>query len=366
VLIFTDGGIVLAAPCALDLSRVWRICGWCAALTGAGAPAIIHHLRRLSQRKAEGRLWSMSERFCCVCQAPLAEEARTIGKRCYCPEHYARVTRERGHFWHAGWVLVAALIGFILLVVGVDRFAHPAIGGGLLVAAGLVLALVPALIWMLFFYLQDRLEPEPKRYVIGVFVLGALLATAIGIPLVNDLFRVSDWLYESALVQLLGGILVVGFAQEFLKYAAVRYTMYGSPEFDERMDGVIYGTAAGLGYATMLNIHYVLSNAGVDLSVGVIRIVITALAQASFSGIVGYFLAQDKFEGKPVWWMPLGLALAAALNGTFVFVRDLASVRGLQFNPWNGLILAAAVALVVLGALFWLMRKANRATLAEV
>ncbi len=306
----------------------------------------------------------MSERICCVCQAPLAEQARTIGKRCYCPEHYARVTRERGHVWHAGWVLVVALMGFILLVVGVDRFAHPAIGGALLLAAGVLLALVPALIWLLFFYLQDRLEPEPKRYVIGVFVLGALLATAIGIPLVNDLFRVSDWLYQSALVQLVGGILVVGFAQEFLKYAAVRYTVYGSREFDERMDGVIYGTAAGLGYATMLNIQYVLSNAGVDLSVGVIRIVITALAQASFSGIVGYFLAQDKFEGKPVWWVPLGLALAAVLNGAFVFVRDLASVRGLQFNPWNGLFLAAVLALVVLGALFWLMRKANRATLA--
>jgi RsiW-degrading membrane proteinase PrsW (M82 family) len=307
----------------------------------------------------------MSERTCCVCQAPLAEEARSIGRRCYCSEHYDRVTRERGHFWHSGWVLVVALVGFILLVVGVDRFAQPAIEGGLLLAAGILLALVPALIWLLFFYLLDRLEPEPKRYVIGVFFLGALLAAAIGIPLVNDLFRVSEWLYEGALVQLLGGILVVGFAQEFLKYAAVRYTVYGSREFDERMDGVIYGTAAGLGYATMLNFQYVLSHAGVDLSVGVIRIVITALAQASFSGIVGYFLAQDKFEGKPVWWMPLGLALAAVLNGTFVFVRDLASVRGLQFNPWNGLILAAVVALVVLGVLFWLMREANRATLAE-
>ncbi|HUW14916.1 MAG TPA: PrsW family glutamic-type intramembrane protease [Anaerolineae bacterium] len=307
----------------------------------------------------------MSKEVCCVCQAPLAEGARTIGKRCYCPEHYARVTRERGHVWHAGWVLVAALMGFIVLVVGVDRFVQPSFEGVLLLAAGILLALVPALIWLLFFYLLDRLEPEPKRYVIGVFFLGALLAAAIGIPLVNDLFGVSGWLYEGALVQLVGGILVIGFAQEFLKYAAVRYTVFGSREFDERLDGVIYGTAAGLGYATMLNIHYVLSHAGVDLSVGVIRIVVTALAQASFSGIVGYFLAQDKFEGKPVWWMPLGLALAAVLNGTFVFVRDLASVRGLQFNPWNGLILAAVVALAVLGVLFWLMRKANRATLAE-
>jgi RsiW-degrading membrane proteinase PrsW (M82 family) len=307
----------------------------------------------------------MSERVCCICDARVEGEAKTIGSRCYCSHHYAKVTGDRDHFWQAGWVLVAALLAFILLIVGLDTVAQPILQGRALLISGIVLALVPAAIWLLFFYSQDRSEPEPKRYVIGVFVLGALLASALGIPLVNDLFRVTEWLYESPLVQLVGGILVIGFSQEFLKYAAVRYTLYGSREFDERMDGVIYGTAAGLGYATMLNIHYVMAHAGVDLSVGVIRIVVTALAQASFSGIVGYFLAQDKFEGKPVWWMPAGVTLAAVLNGVFIFVRDLASVRGLHFNPWNGLILATLVALSILGSLFLLMRRANRATLAE-
>jgi RsiW-degrading membrane proteinase PrsW (M82 family) len=307
----------------------------------------------------------MSERICCVCQTVIEEGVKTIGGRCYCEEHYAKVTNERSHFWQTGWVLVAALVIYVLAVVGIDTFAKPTLEGPLLVVTGIVMALIPAVIWLVFFYLQDRLEPEPKRYVVGIFILGGLLASAVGIPLVNDFFQIREWLYDSPLVQLVGGILVIGFTQEFLKYAAVRYTLFDSREFDERMDGVIYGTAAGLGYATMLNINYVLSNAGVDLSVGVIRMVITALAQASFAGIVGYFLAQDKFEGKPVWWMPAGLTLAAVLNGLFIFVRDLASVRGLQFNPWNGLILATVIALVILGALFWLMRRANQATLAQ-
>ena len=33
----------------------------------------------------------------------------------------------------------------------------------------------------------------------------------------------------------------------------------------ERIDGIIYGAAAGLGYATYLNIQYVLENGGIKM-----------------------------------------------------------------------------------------------------
>jgi len=53
----------------------------------------------------------MSVSVCCVCQRPLEEGARSIGRRLYCDEHHAKVTRERDHLWQSGWVLVAALVG---------------------------------------------------------------------------------------------------------------------------------------------------------------------------------------------------------------------------------------------------------------
>ncbi len=230
--------------------------------------------------------------------------------------------------------------------------------------AGVILAVIPALLWLGFFYRQDRLEPEPKGYILGVFVLGGLLASAVGIPLIRDLFRVQEWMPRSTAASILGSILVIGFGQEFLKYAAVRYSVYLSPEFDERIDGVIYGTAAGLGFATMLNIHYVASNAGVDLGMGVIRITVTALAQASFAGISGYFLGRAKFEEEPAWWLPLGVTIASVLNGVFTYVRGEIVAIGLDYKPVNGLILAAVVALATFVALYYLMRRANRLTLA--
>jgi RsiW-degrading membrane proteinase PrsW (M82 family) len=265
-------------------------------------------------------------------------------------------------------VTIVLLVVFAALVAFVGRVLDPFLEGTVLILAGIVLAVVPAGLWLVFFYLQDMLEPEPKRYVIGVFLVGALLASAIGIPVVRSLFRVQDWLGYSFLANLLGSILVVGFVQEFLKYAAVRYSIYLLPEFDERMDGILYGTAAGLGYATMLNIHYVVDSGGVNLEMGIIHIVVTTLAQASFAGISGYFLGRAKFEQESVWWLPLGLTIAATLNGVFTVilggVTRTSAVVTRSATPWLGLVFAAIVAGLTLAALLYLMRRVSAMTLA--
>ncbi len=309
----------------------------------------------------------MDQLFCCVCHAPVGDDAPRLGGRAYCAQHYARASRERRSVWRSGVAQIVAVVLFAVLVALILGTIKPAWEGPALVLSGAVLALVPAALWLAFFYAQDRLEPEPKPFVIGVFVLGALLANAIGIPLVRDLFRVQDWLGRSLLTNLLGSILVVGFVQEFLKYAAVRYSVYLLPEFDERMDGILYGTAAGLGFATMLNINYVVESGGVDLGVGVIRIVVTALAQASFAGITGYFLGRARFEEEPVWWLPLGVTVAAVLNGLFTVIlggvtRVGSVLAGKTANPWYGLVLATVVAGLIFGLLIALIRRAIRLT----
>jgi RsiW-degrading membrane proteinase PrsW (M82 family) len=231
-----------------------------------------------------------------------------------------------------------------------------------LVLTGVFLALVPAAIWLTFFYLQDRAEPEPKGFIMGVFALGAILAGAIGVPVVESLFRTSHWIYTDTLTKIVGGILIVGFTQEFLKYAAVRYSIYNSSEFDEPTDGVIYATAAGLGYATVLNIQFVVSNGGVDLGAGILRMAVVALGQAAFSGITGYFLGRAKFESEQIWWMPLGITLAAIFNGIFTWLqvivtRPTITLSGSTSNTWMGLALAAAVALITTGIILALVRR---------
>ena len=274
-----------------------------------------------------------------------------------------RVAHNRSGLWVS---IVITLIG-LLVFTGIFNLLIPGFGDNLsgtpLVIVGMVLSLVPAAIWLFFFYRLDRLEPEPKRLVLGIFIMGTLAAAALRDPLINGLFDVRAWQYNTWWGHLFGGILIVGFIEQFLIYATVRYVIFEHPEFDERVDGVIYAVAAGLGLATVLNFQYVVRSNGVDLDIGSVRMVINALGYASFAGVMGYFIGQTRFEKTPIYYMPAGLALAATLNGLFWFLIDRTIGGGLRPNPWSDLVFAAIVAAITLAIAFWLIERTNEETL---
>jgi RsiW-degrading membrane proteinase PrsW (M82 family) len=301
----------------------------------------------------------MADNVCCVCGNP---GTNLIGQRVFCDIHLKTATHERTSAWRSIWGQVIALVLFVFVIYGAQAIIKPVIGSTALVVTGVLLAIFLSIFWLAFFYQQDRLEAEPKSFVFGVFILGALLASAVGVPLVENIFHVSSWLTTNTLTSILGGILVIGFTQEFLKYAAVRYSVYHSVEFDEPTDGIVYATAAGLGYAMVLNVQFVISNGGVDLGAGVIYMAVVALAQASFAGITGYFLGRAKFESESLFWMPAGITLAAILNGLFFWLRgwlvqSTATLTNGGGNTWLGLILAATLAIITTGVLSWLIRQ---------
>jgi len=260
--------------------------------------------------------------------------------------------------WKSGGIQIAALVMFVFivqLIVWLTKVSPPQ---GALIFWGIIIAIIPSLLWLTFFYQRDKLEPEPKHYVFGVFVLAAFLAYSIGIPLVKQVFRVNDWLYLTPWGYILGSILVVGVIHQFIVYATVRYSVYPTKEFDERIDGIVYGTAAGLGIATMLNITYVIELGGAKLVIAAIYCVINALAYASFGGIMGYFLSMAKFgkrtgQGQLIW----GVAIAAVLNGLFFWLQRLLVFQSTRYEPWYGLVVGIIVVAVIYGILETLMRS---------
>jgi protease PrsW len=264
------------------------------------------------------------------------------------------------------FLLVAGLVGFVVvcwlgeLVAGID---HPVHLGRAFAA---FMSCVPAMFWLGFFYLMDRHEPEPKQLVVGVCVLGALVAAPLAdfvlSQAVPPIALEQHGLSAFSLDRVVFAVLVVGLAQEMCKYAVVRYTIYMSREFDEPMDGIVYMMACGTGFAVWVNYHR-LSGQGhqVYLSNGAAQAVVTTLAHASFAGALGYVMGRAKFSRRsaPVRAALLmaGLLGAAALNGQFSVVEAAVQQVGMAQHPWRGVGYAALCASAVFAVIWFASQK---------
>jgi RsiW-degrading membrane proteinase PrsW (M82 family) len=283
---------------------------------------------------------------CRVCEQPATHR---VGSYALCERHFGLATRERPHVWRTQLVAIGILLVLVVAATLVSTIAGRELAGGPLLAIGLIVALVPAAVWLTLFYREDRVEPEPRRLVLGVFACGALLAAAVGIPLLDNVLQLGRWVGTSLPVQVLANILAVGMVPAALVFAAVRVTVYGSAEFDETTDGVIYGTAAGLGYATVLNVGLIVDAGGANLSFASIHVVLTALTIGGVGGLIGFFMSGQKLRSKPAWWSAAGVAAGAVLIGVYVTIRTVVStgtlnVLGVLAGPWIGLILAVVLA----------------------
>lgn len=300
---------------------------------------------------------------CCICGEPLAPPYKTINGRAYCARHFATVDKPHPGFWRASLIQLVGMALFAGLLALLDPAIAP-LDGPVRLAIGVLMAVVPSLLWIAFFYRQDRLEPEPKHKIAAVFFIAFVLTDVALRWLIDGLFNLRGWAPENTVTSALASMLVLGPLYLLVVYIAVRVMVYPTEEFDERMDGIVYGTVAGLGVATMLNLRLVLDNGGVALGPGAVSVVTTAMAVASFGGLLGYFMAEAKFEHKPVWWVPLGYALAALLSGLFSWLIGEVSAAGLGVQHWRSLLLGLIVALAAFFLLVALMRRTTTVTLS--
>jgi len=179
------------------------------------------------------------------------------------------------------------------------------------IALPLIAGFLPALAWLIFFSLEDRLHPEPKRMVAKVFIVGILSAAAAALiqillqKFVLMKLEISD-LNPISLISL-------SFIEEFIKFAAVYFTIKGSRFFDEPVDAMIYMITGALGFAAIENSLFLFQRAPqIVLEIIVIRSVGATLLHALASGFVGFYWAHRK--------LILGLTIATLLHGLFNYL----------------------------------------------
>jgi PrsW family intramembrane metalloprotease len=260
--------------------------------------------------------------------------------------------------WRSIMIEVAVLSLITLALFTAVNFAGVEIPPRIQPIVNQGIAFLPLILWMLFSYLQERRAPEPRQRLIPIVLLSALAANAIGYPLVNELFQVDRWLpLESAVNRIIGYTFTVGITQELLKYLVLRLVVW--PDyFNTWLDAVAYSVAAAVGYATVLNLRYVLAVDAVS-DIAAVRMLGVYVVQIATSILVGYGLADLRFNGVSLLLLPLTLALAALVTGIAIPIRaglvnaslSLESLEVSAARPLFGLGLSLGVVIFV-GVIF--------------
>jgi len=186
-----------------------------------------------------------------------------------------------------------------------------------------ILGILPSTIWLMFF-LREDVHPESNKMIVKVFCYGIVAAFfaalfEIDFKLAQDLF------FPSAAFILLEIFIGISFIEEFLKFIVVREVATRDSEFDEPLDAMLYMVIAGLGFAAIENILYLLPfGAPFDLpftlTLTVFRFLGATFLHAIASGTLGFFLALSFYETKHRYKLIFaGIFLATLLHGLYNF-----------------------------------------------
>lgn len=124
---------------------------------------------------------------------------------------------------------------------------------GIICAANL-LAILPIVFWVYLFLRKDRVNSEPKKWLIGCFVAGMLIAPII---VGYETFLINNSVYLANLpVLTFRAIVVLGGAavEEIVKFLIIYIILRYNPYFDEPMDAVVYLVMGAAGFALVENV----------------------------------------------------------------------------------------------------------------
>ena len=242
-----------------------------------------------------------------------------------------------------------------------------AVGAGLLYA--LLAAVLPAFAYVGLLYWVDRYEKEPKRLLAAAFIWGAIPAMVIAV-MAELFFRLPVYLTGSRALEAARLGLFAPLLQEATKGAVVLFVAWRYwREFDDVLDGIVYGAMVGFGFAMTGNlISYVGSFLlwgfrGLDVK-AVSEGLVYAMNQALYTAVfgAGLGLARQARERWQRWTIPLAAFIVSVIAHT---------LHGFVVRMLIGLslvsVLAVLVGLVFMGVVAaWSLARQRRCLQVEL
>ncbi|HZU04687.1 MAG TPA: PrsW family glutamic-type intramembrane protease [Chloroflexota bacterium] len=222
--------------------------------------------------------------------------------------------------------LFFGLCGLCTLVEFLVSVPHP-----LVLAIAAPLPILPAAFYTLLVIGVDRYEREPLGALAATFLWGALVAVALA-WLINTMLSA---LAGAALGPAAGRVLAAAFGGPVVEETAkglvllLLFWLYRR-EFDDLLDGIVYGSLCGIGFAMTENVLYFSRS----------------LLQGGVGGLALVFVLRDLLgglSGHPAYTATTGIGLGLARESRSPAVQLLAPVAGwtlavVQHAFWNGVV----------------------------
>lgn len=214
---------------------------------------------------------------------------------------------------------------------------------------------IPVLFWAGYHYHKDRHLPEPAINLLIAFGLGVgavWLAQLIyaGLEPLGLHYDAVALAAKTDLGLLAYAVLAIGPIEELAKLLPFVIVVLRFKAFDEPLDGIIYASFIGLGYAAAENLHYLdyltpLESAARGFASPVVHIV--------FASIWAHWITRARLNRQPIG-IPLisGFLLSAFLHGIYDFL--------VLLNPVFALPIAAALIIAIWIWRLKLLRRMQR------
>jgi len=224
--------------------------------------------------------------------------------------------------------------------------------------------LLPTLVYVLLLWWLDRYEKEPVWLLATAFFWGAVPAALLSLVLELLLdMPLSAWGGEGV-ASSVGAVISAPLVEESLKgIALIGLVLVFRREFDDVLDGIIYGAMIGFGFALTENVFaYFLPIASAEgLGVGIgnllLRSIVFGMNHAFWTGIVGAaigYARQSRGSLQKYLWPVIGWCLAVlfhAIHNAGAMLSEQTACLSLGISAivdYGGILMLLAIALLFL------------------
>lgn len=165
-----------------------------------------------------------------------------------------------------------------------------------------IFGIVPMLIYAGFLWWLDRWEKEPLPLLAAAFLWGFIPSAILALiaQVLLDIPTSALFYYDEVAYSLVSGSIIAPVTEEGIKaFAVLLVFIFFYREFDSLLDGIIYGSLAGFGFAAIENILYFVSfgsDAGSLFCLIFMRAFLFGLNHAFFTSLTGLGFAAARFQ----------------------------------------------------------------------